>query len=937
MAITGNKAGSFNGQYPQYATPYIFWSYEQSIPNNNTVLTATLKVKREKTGSTTNKASTPWSITIGGTKTSGTMSFKITNVSAGEYITIGTASKTISHSNEGTISAISISAEINLSGTTLGTGSVSTSVTPNTIPRYGTSNQSLNYKTETTINMNWSSDNTVDYIWYSTNNGSSWTGVDVTDGTSGTYNITGLTPNTAYNIKTRIRRKDSQLTTDSTALSVTTYKVPTNSLSSATETSITVAWSVDTTADYIWYSKDNGKTWVDVGGVSTTSGSYMISGLSSNTYYEIKTRVRRKATQSIYDTATLGASTYNYPYCTKTPNFTIGDNVTFEFYNPLGRYISVDILNNSNTTIVTGYGTSGTTLTSTATDVVKNALYNSIPKATSMKYRIKVTYNGIEKIADYNNTYSIRGTEKPVFTNFTYKDTNTTVTNVLGSDQYLVKGLSNLQVTVLSANKMVGSNSATPKNYVATLDNLNTNADYSTNDVNLTLGTPVNAGTKRLTVTAHDYRGLNTSVYKDVIVFEHSKPVVNVDIKRLNNFEAETTLKVSGSYSRIIINGTDKNTIIGATYRYREAGGDWSSEKNLNCTINNGEFTCSDVVLSLDNDKEFEFEISIKDKLQVVNRETIPVGVGQAVFFISSNKKQCYINGKLVKGSLEVSSIEPTNDEELWIQKRKNLFNSSFQQGYYNTSTGVHSSATKYICSVEYTPVLPTKKYTISSSFAELRFIYVYFYNNKKFLSSIYSNENIYSFTFEIPAEANQVRISLQYLNNITPESVEWVQIEQGSTATEYEAYIEEEKIWLKNDNGVYEEFLNVETINNHLKQIDGGKVRVSFSLYDNSSGNNGTITLSDSVANYNILEIFYRDNNGNDFNSTRVFAPNGKNVSLFCIEANTITNIRTSRYAISGTSMTLSSSTYTHLPNKDYPTVTTNNYLYVTKVIGYK
>lgn len=96
----------------------------------------------------------------------------------------------------------------------------------NRIPRYATSNQTVASKTETTIRMNWSSDSTIDYIWYSTNNGSSWTGVDVADGTSGSYTITGLAANTTYNIKTRVRRKDSQLTTDSSTLAVTTYAYP---------------------------------------------------------------------------------------------------------------------------------------------------------------------------------------------------------------------------------------------------------------------------------------------------------------------------------------------------------------------------------------------------------------------------------------------------------------------------------------------------------------------------------------------------------------------------------------------------------------------------------------------------------------------------------------------------------------------------------------
>ena len=94
------------------------------------------------------------------------------------------------------------------------------------IPRYPTANQSLNSKTETTIKMNYSSDSTCDYLWYSTNGGSSWTGIDIADGTSGTYTISGLTAGTTYSIKTRLRRRDSQLTKDSSTLSVATYSYP---------------------------------------------------------------------------------------------------------------------------------------------------------------------------------------------------------------------------------------------------------------------------------------------------------------------------------------------------------------------------------------------------------------------------------------------------------------------------------------------------------------------------------------------------------------------------------------------------------------------------------------------------------------------------------------------------------------------------------------
>lgn len=86
-------------------------------------------------------------------------------------------------------------------------------------------NQSFISKTETTVTIKWVSDTVIDYIWYSVN-GLSWTGFNTPDGASGSYTIGGLNANTTYQIKTRVRRKDNQTTSDSTAMSVTTYNFP---------------------------------------------------------------------------------------------------------------------------------------------------------------------------------------------------------------------------------------------------------------------------------------------------------------------------------------------------------------------------------------------------------------------------------------------------------------------------------------------------------------------------------------------------------------------------------------------------------------------------------------------------------------------------------------------------------------------------------------
>ena len=145
-----------------------------------------------------------------------------------DWVHLHSYSKVVSHNSDGSKDCW-IGAIVNgPSGTSAGGYSINygESKTLDKIPRYGTANQSLASRTETSITMNWSSDNTVDYIWYSIDNGSNWTGINVTDGTSGSYTIYNLTAKTTYNIKTRIRRKDSQLTTDSSNLPVTTLSYP---------------------------------------------------------------------------------------------------------------------------------------------------------------------------------------------------------------------------------------------------------------------------------------------------------------------------------------------------------------------------------------------------------------------------------------------------------------------------------------------------------------------------------------------------------------------------------------------------------------------------------------------------------------------------------------------------------------------------------------
>ena len=195
---------------------------------------------------------------------------------------------TVTHSNNGTYSASKSGSFTCTAGTSdysLTSGSASVTVAPATIPRYATVSHSLSGRTSSSLTISWSSDSTIDYIWYSKDGGASWTGIDITDGSSGSYTITGLASNTTYNIKTRVRRKDSQLTTDSSTLAVTTHATTVASvwLSSRTSSSITVAsnCNVEVSSTYYRIAKSGGNY-----GNWQTSATF--TGLSANTTYTIQ-------------------------------------------------------------------------------------------------------------------------------------------------------------------------------------------------------------------------------------------------------------------------------------------------------------------------------------------------------------------------------------------------------------------------------------------------------------------------------------------------------------------------------------------------------------------------------------------------------------------------------------------------------------------------
>lgn len=108
--------------------------------------------------------------------------------------------------------------------------------------------------------------------------------------------------------------------------------------------------------------------------------------------------------------------------------------------------------------------------------------------------------------------------------------------------------------------------------------------------------------------------------------------------------------------------------------------------------------------------------------------------------------------------------------------------------------------------------------------------------------------------------------------------------------------------------------------------------------LYENNSGTTGTVTLSDSTANYRYIEIYYKTND-NYFGSTKVYDANGKNVVLLL--SNPTNNsarsyLKSTQYNISGTKLTPQKYSEVRLDAGGVTVDEASNLISIVKVVGW-
>lgn len=545
-------SGSFNltrtGSTSSYITFKCSWSSVANTSANTSTVTVIVTASKSSSSTASTYGNQTTQVTVGSASQSNSGSFTL---APSKTITLLTKTFTVAHNSDG---SKSVKISVNVGGNVIYANGSAT-VTLDTIPRYATVNQTLIAKTETDATIKWTSNATVDYIWYSINNGSTWSGINVADGSSGTYTISGLSANTAYNIKTRVRRKDSQLTTDSSALAVTTYA---------------------------------------------------------------------------------------YPYANSMPNFTIGNKLTIGIYNPLGRTVTVNILGADNSQC-SNDTTSGTSISGYNGSGVTNALYASIPNAQSGTYKVKVTY-GTNISTKTGGTYSVNANVcSPTIGSVAYADRNSATIALTGNNQDIVRNQSTLTYTASTLN---AKNGATVRSCSVTVNGAVIPLTVSGSSATGTGGV-IDSGTDlEATFTVTDSRGLTGTKTVEISMLDWAVPSAIITLERQDNFYTATNLTVDANYA--YINGNNQITI---TY---QATKDGDSSASVSGSVQDNVTS----VVQLDNNYAWTVAITLVDSLGGRTTYTAYISRGMPIIYFDRLKSSVSINCfPKEEQSLEVNGV----------------------------------------------------------------------------------------------------------------------------------------------------------------------------------------------------------------------------------------------------------------------------------------
>ena len=396
----------------------------------------------------------------------------------------------------------------------------------------------------------------------------------------------------------------------------------------------TVHWEVDANCDYAQYSLDDGG-WKD--GASWLN--YTISGLSPGTEYNVRTRVRRTDSKLYTTSDYIYGTTASLPASNTPGNINLGSkpsiSITSTTYLSKWYYKIYD----GNTEI---YSSPDITSTSHSAVIDSSSIINGMlnrhsnDNSWSLSVRFWIISNGTTyELTKRSFTCTIpSGQYVPSFNtnNISYVVTDSLSNDITGSNQKVIKGISDIQVTCTAASPQGGSSM---KSYNVTSGS----KTASTTNLSSIVMDLTDVDSSSVTVQAVDTRNRTTNATKSFSQYvEYSKVNISTsNITRYDGIGQNLIFNITGSFykwSGLAVN----NAITSIQYQYKLKGqfdSSYSSPINITgVTYNDNIFTINSVSSDnhFDTDKEYTVKISITDRLTTVSY-TLDIPTGKALIW----------------------------------------------------------------------------------------------------------------------------------------------------------------------------------------------------------------------------------------------------------------------------------------------------------------
>lgn len=269
-------------------------------------------------------------------------------------------------------------------------------------------------------------------------------------------------------------------------------------------------------------------------------------------------------------------------------------------------------------------------------DVLELATENNESPYISLLVELE-TYDGDTLIGTDYYGLVLRFTSEytsPVIGDITYYDTNNAVILVLGSNQFILQGQSNLTLLAPCSGQygaqITDRQIRTPSKNVSSDTNL------------IPFGEVLDSGDVRFELTVTDSRGYVSTATKQITVLPYSSVSIDsASVERTNPISTTAHVTLSAKRSVVTVNDTDKNTNTACFYRKKATTasiwGDWVSIRGF--LDSDGDISVdSSSITGLDAENSYNVEIKVADTWTEATIALIVPSGKPALFFSTTGK-----------------------------------------------------------------------------------------------------------------------------------------------------------------------------------------------------------------------------------------------------------------------------------------------------------